>query len=221
MKHPTKRFLKIAIGMMLIGAIATCSLIFTSNSALPERHGRVSSKLFLGKGNNQPLIVGLGGSKGAELALILASYYPEYSTVIAIVPGSAVFPSLTLSMNTSSFFHQGHELPFVPVPWSATPALIKRDLRTAFEKMMENKQAMRDAAIKVENIQGAILFLSATHDEMWPSTEMSIQMVNRLKDAGFTPNVQHIAIEGGHAEPLKHFARIEGFLAATAKTYPR
>lgn len=293
MKRPTKRFLKIVIGMMLMGAIATCSLTFTSNSALPERHGHVSSKLFLGKGNSQPLIVGLGGSeggnpwasdywkpqrdrfitqgyaflavgyfgtkdspqqldrialegihnaimkaagtpridnkhivimggsKGAELALTLASYYPEYSTVIAIVPGSAVFPSLTLSMNTSSFFYQGHELPFVPVPWSATPALIKRDLRTAFEKMMENKQAMRDAAIKVENIQGAILFLSATHDEMWPSTEMSIQMVNRLKDAGFTHNVQHIAIEGGHAEPLKHFVLIEGFLAATAKTHPR
>ena len=165
---------------------------------------------------NGKQIVVMGGSKGAELALTLSSHYPEYKTVIAIVPGSAIFPSLTLGMNTSSFSFHGQELPFVPVPWSATPALIKRDLRTAFEKMMENNQAMSDAAIKVENIQGSILFLSATKDEMWPSTEMSEQMVQRLKNAGFKHKVQHVAIEGGHTEPLKHFAVIEDFLATTA-----
>ena len=161
----------------------------------------------------------MGGSKGAELALTLASYYPEYTTVIAIVPGSAVFPSLTLAMNTSSFSYQNQELPFVPVPWSATPALIKRDLRTAFEKMMENKQAMNEAAIKVENIHGSILFLSATHDEMWPSSEMSEQMVQRLKSKGFAYKVEHVAIAGGHTEPLKHFNIIEDFLASTIKQH--
>lgn len=288
MKRSLKRFLKIALGLCLISAIAACSLALSSKPALPERHGQVDSKLFLGEGSSQPLIVGLGGSeggnawasehwkpqrdkfiaqgyaflaigyfgsktsprqldrialegvhnavmeaikdphinskqivvmggsKGAELALTLASHYQEYKTVIAIVPGSAIFPALTLGMNTSSFSFHGQELPFVPVPWSATPALIKRDLRTAFEKMMENKQAMSDAAIKVENIQGSILFLSATKDEMWPSTEMSEQMVQRLKNAGFKHKVQHVAIEGGHTEPLKHFAVIEDFLAATA-----
>lgn len=105
----------------------------------------------------------------------------------------------------------------MPVPWSATPALIKRDLRAAFAKMMENKQAMTDAAIRVENIQGSILFLSATQDEMWPSTEMSEQMVQRLKDRDFAHHVQHIAIEGSHTEPLKHFDIIEQFLVSQVK----
>lgn len=290
MKHSLKLFFKIALGICLISAIAACSLALSGKPALPERHSHVDSKLFLGEGNNQPLIVGLGGSeggnawasdhwkpqrdkfiaqgyaflaigyfgskesprqldrialegvhnavmkaikdphinskqivvmggsKGAELALTLASYYPEYTTVIAIVPGSAIFPALTLSMGTSSFSHHGQELPFVPVPWSATPALIKRDLRTAFEKMMDNKPAMNEAAIKVENIQGSILFLSATQDEMWPSTEMSEQMMQRLKSAGFKYKAQHVAIEGSHTEPLKHFAIIEDFLAVTMKT---
>lgn len=165
---------------------------------------------------NTKCIILMGGSKGAELALTLASYYQDYTSVVAIVPGSAVFPSLTFSMNTSSFSHQGKELPFVPVPWSATPALITRDLRTAFEKMMTNKQAMADAAIKVENIQGSLLFLSATQDEMWPSTEMSEQMMQRLKNKGFSRTAQHIAIEGGHTEPLKHFDIVENFLATQA-----
>lgn len=289
MKNLRKRPLKIAIGLCLVGIVAACSLAFSGKPSLPERHGQVDSELFLGEGNSQPLIVGLGGSeggnpwasnywkpqrdkfiaqgyaflaigyfgskgsprqldrialdgvhkavmeasksphinsnqivlmggsKGAELALALASYYPEYTSVIAIVPGSAIFPALTLSMNTSSFSHHGQELSFVPVPWSAAPALIKHDLRTAFEKMMENKQAMQDAAIKVENIQGSILLLSATRDEMWPSKEMSEQMVKRLKSKGFAYNVQHVAIEGGHTEPLKHFNIIEDFLASTIK----
>ncbi|GGY61575.1 dienelactone hydrolase [Cellvibrio zantedeschiae] len=286
MKRTLKLCLQVAVAMCLISAIAACSLMFSSKPALPERHGQVTSKLFLGEGNNQPLIVGLGGSeggnpwasehwkpqrdkfiaqgyaflalgyfgdkntprqldrialegvhkavmdatkdphingkqiiimggsKGAELALTLASYYPEYTAVIAIVPGSAIFPALTLGMNTSSFSYHGQELTFVPVPWSATPALIKRDLRTAFEKMMENNQVMADAAIKVENIHGPILLLSATKDEMWPSMEMSEQMVQRLEKAGFSHKVQHTAIEGGHTEPLKHFSVIEDFLAA-------
>ena len=291
MKHSLKRIIQIALSIAFICSLAACSLVFSTKPPLPERHGHVSSKLFMGTGNNQSLIVGLGGSeggnpwasdhwksqrdrfiaqgyaflaigyfgtkesprqldrialegihnavmaaakdarinsaqivvmggsKGAELALTLASYYPEYTTVIAIVPGSAVFPSLTLAMNTSSFSYQNQELPFVPVPWSATPALIKRDLRTAFEKMMENKQAMNEAAIKVENIHGSILFLSATHDEMWPSSEMSEQMVQRLKSKGFAYKVEHVAIAGGHTEPLKHFNIIEDFLASTIKQH--
>lgn len=159
-------------------------------------------------------IILLGGSKGAELALTLASYYKDYAGVVAIVPGSAVFPALTFSMNSSSFSYQDKELNFVPVPWSATPALFKRDLRTAFAKMMENTQAMAEAAIQVENIRGPILFLSATQDEMWPSTEMSEMMMHRLQDKQFRYATQHVAIEGGHSEPLKHFDIIESFLAS-------
>lgn len=268
--------------LLLLG-LAACGS-FTSTKTLPERHGQVESRLFLGETSGQSLIVGfggseggnawasdhwkpqrdkflaqgyaflaigyfgtretprqldrialesvhqviinatknplidsrcialMGGSKGAELVLALATYYPNYKSVIAIVPGSAIFPALTLSMNTSSFSYQGNELPFVPVPWSAAPALIKRDLRTVFQKMMDNQQAMDQAAIQVEKIQGPIMLLSATKDEMWPSTEMSEQMVKRLEAHQFAYPVKHVAIEGGHSEPLQHFDLVENFL---------
>ncbi len=280
----TKKVVMSLVWVTFLSLTLSACGVFVDSKALPERHGQVESRLFIGEKPGQPLIVGfggseggnawasdywkpqrdkflakgyaflaigyfgtretprqldrialdsihrsiidatknpminshcialIGGSKGAELVLSLASYYPNYNAVVAIVPGSAIFPALTLSMDTSSFSYQGAELPFVPVPWSATPALIKRDLRTAFQKMMDNQQAMDRAAIQVEKIQGPIMLLSATRDEMWPSAEMSEQMIHRLHAHQFIYPAEHVAIEGGHTEPLKHFDLVENFL---------
>jgi pimeloyl-ACP methyl ester carboxylesterase len=283
MKHITR--MMAYFGVFLLASSSFVSANDASKpKPLPERHGKVSSQLFVGEGDHQPLIIGLGGSeggnpwaggywkvqrdkflaqgyaflalgyfgtkespaqldrialdavhqavmaatkesrinarcivlmggsKGAELALTLASYFEEYSAVIAIVPSSAVFPALTMTMDSSSLSFQGKELPYVPLTPAAYPALMNRDLRTAFTVMMENKLAMEDAAIKVENIQGPVLFLSARKDEMWPSSEMSEQMMQRLKEKKFPYASQHITIEGGHAAPLKHFDLVEEFL---------
>lgn len=162
---------------------------------------------------NHQCIVVMGGSKGAELALMLASQFPDIKAVVGIVPGSAIFPALTATMNTSSFALDDQPLPFVPVPWSAMPELVTGDLRGVWEKMMQNSQAMSEAAIPVENINGPIFLLSATQDEFWPSTEMSQQMQDRLTAAGYAHPVEHVAIVGGHGEPLNHFAQVEDFLA--------
>jgi dienelactone hydrolase len=251
---------------------------------LPVNHGKVNAELFLGSGENQTLIVGLGGaeggnawasdywseqrnvfidrgyaflaiayfgmegipkqldrialdgvhnavmnaaknakvnnkciaiigsSKGAELALALSSYYADYNAVVAMVPGNAIFASLTDAMVTPSFSINDVSLPFVPVPWSASPALLSGDLRGAFTKMLEDKEAVNKARIKTEKINGSILFLSATNDEMWPSTEMSEAMMQDL-DANKFPHVyKHIAIEGNHSAPLEHFGKVEEFL---------
>ncbi len=258
--------------------------------AWPERHGQVSQQLFVGKGKNQTLIVGLGGSeggnpwasnywkaqrerfldqgyavlalgyfgtkespakldriaiegihaavmeaakateinrecivvmggsRGAELALLLGSLYPEYDAVIGIVAGSAVFPALTMTMDTPGWSHHGQLLPYVPVTPETYPALLRRDLRAAFSTMMQNTAALDAAAIPVEKINGPVMFLSAKQDEMWPSTEMSEMMTQRLKNKAFRFPVQHIAIEGSHSAPLKHFEQIEQFLSAQLKS---
>lgn len=169
---------------------------------------------------NQRCVILIGGSKGAELALLLASFYQEYDAVVALVPGSAVFPGLTFTMNTSSWMYQDRQLSFVPVKENAYPALLRRDLRAAYEKIMEDSRAMDEAAIQVEKIQGPILLMSATKDEMWPSSEMSQQMMDRLKAKAFPFASQHIAIEGKHAAPLKHFERVEEFLRNQVKKQP-
>lgn len=154
----------------------------------------------------------IGGSKGAELALLLASVYPDIACVVSIVGCHAAFPALTLSASTSSWSYQGKEVPFVPAPWRAVPAIVKRDMRCAFEIMLEDTTAVNRALIKVENIRGPILCLSATKDEMWPSTEMSEAIMKRLDDKQFPYAHKHIAVEGGHTEPLDNFPDILKFL---------
>ena len=65
---------------------------------------------------NENCIAVMGVSRGGELALLLGSYYNEYKSVIGIVPGSAVFASLTDAMITPGFSHNDKPLPFVAVP---------------------------------------------------------------------------------------------------------
>jgi dienelactone hydrolase len=154
----------------------------------------------------------IGGSRGAELALLLAAHDPAIDAVVAIVPGSAVFPALNPAMVTPGFSINGQSLPFVPVPWRATPDLLSGNLRGAFEQMMANTAAMAEAAIPVEQIGGPILFVSATRDELWPSKEMSEAMMQRLRDRQFRHTSEHLAIAGGHTAPLKAFPQIEDFL---------
>ena len=169
---------------------------------------------------NENCIAIMGVSRGAELALLLGSYYSEYTSVIGIVPGSAVFASLTDAMTTPGFSFNGESLPFVPVPWSATPALLTGDLRGAFEKMMENTAAMEAASIKVENISGPVLLISGTEDEQWPSMEMSDLMIVRLKNNGFAYANSHIVLEGGHNEHHDNFDKVISFLNEQLRSRP-
>lgn len=154
----------------------------------------------------------VGGSKGAELALLLASKYKDISCVVGIVPSHTIFPALTLTAETSSWTYQEKEIDFVPMPFTAVPAAITGDLRKAFTIMLEDTVAADAAAIQVESINGPVLLVSASRDEMWPSSEMSEKIMARLKGKHFQYPYEHIAIEGGHTEPLKHFDKILTFL---------
>jgi pimeloyl-ACP methyl ester carboxylesterase len=161
---------------------------------------------------NENCIAVIGGSKGAELALLLASHYPDIKAVVGVVPGHSVFPAHTIAMNTPSFALNGEPLPFVPVPMSAVPALIKRDLRGVYDAMLTDQDAVERAAIAVENINGPVLLLSATRDQFWPSTEMSELIVERLRRNDFPFAVKHVAVEGDHESPQERIDLVEAFL---------
>jgi dienelactone hydrolase len=154
----------------------------------------------------------MGGSKGAELALLLASRTPQIKAVAAVVPGSAVFVGHTDTFDTSSFSENGIEVPYVPMSEKAVPALLANNKRKVFDIMMEDRNALAAARIPVEKINGPVFFLSATTDELWASKEMSDEMMNTLKQSGFRHAHQHVAIEGGHSEPLKHLNLVRKFL---------
>lgn len=166
---------------------------------------------------NKKQIAIIGGSRGADLALLIASYYKNIKAVVSIVGSNAVFPGHTNHFSTSSFTYQNQELPFVPVNTEAVPYLIKRDLRGAFETMLRDSLATAKAVIKVENIKGAVLLLSATMDEICPSTPMAEKMMQRLQFYHFKyPHIHH-AIEGRHTAPLKKFDLVFQFLKTNLK----
>ena len=161
---------------------------------------------------NKRKIAIVGGSRGADLALLLGSYYKEIKCVVGIVASNVTFPGNTNHFTTSTWTYQNKELPFVPVNEDAVPFLMKGDLRGTFEAMLKDTIAEEKATIKVENINGPILLISATKDEICPSTPMSEKIITRLKTNKFKHYVEHVTIEGGHTEPLKHFDLIFKFL---------
>ncbi len=161
---------------------------------------------------NKKKIAIIGGSRGADLALLIGSYYKDIKCVVGIVPSHVVFPGHTTHFTTSLWTYKGKELPFVPVSEEAVPSLRKRDLRSAFEIMLKDTKAEEKALIKIEKINGPILLISATQDEIVPTTPMCEKMIARLKAKKFKHHFKHFAIAGGHAEPLKHFDKVFDFL---------
>lgn len=154
----------------------------------------------------------VGGSRGGDLALLVATYYPNIHCVVAIVPSNVVFPAHTSDFSTAAWAYNNKELDFVPVNEQAVPFLMKHDLRRSFEAMLQDTAAERKALIRVEKINGSVLLLSAESDEFCPSTPMCDKMISRLKQYNFPQHSEHVAYPGGHAEPLKHFSKVFEFL---------
>ena len=154
----------------------------------------------------------VGGSRGGDLALLLASYYDDINCVVSLVPSHAVFPGNTNHFTTSSWTFNNAELPFVPVNEASVPFLMKRDLRGSFTAMLQDTIAEQKALIKVENIKAPILLISATEDEIAPTTPMCNKIIDRLKQHKFQYDTEHVAIVGSHAEPLQYFELVFNFL---------
>lgn len=160
---------------------------------------------------NSEKIAVIGGSKGGELVLNLASYFNDIDAVVAMSPSHVSFAGLTVMSHTSSWTLDGQELPFAPTPYSAVPDMISGDILAAYNIILENKESVEKALIPIEQISGSILLLSATQDEAWPSEYMCNQMIERLKSKNFNHPYDHISIEGSHTAPAKHFDLVFDF----------
>ena len=172
----------------------------------------------------------MGVSRGAELALLLGSRYPDIRTIIAIAPSSVVFPGPPTGIwdavrgQHSAWSSGGQEIPFVPIPytWTSLRGMITGERTRMFEKALRNRRAVEAAGIPVERIQGPILLVSFTRDQVWPSTPMSNQLMKRLKDGSFRFRYEHAAYDTTHSnwsiEPC--WTNILGFLASTRTSAP-
>ena len=146
-------------------------------------------------------IVVFGGSKGGELALLLASTYKQIEGVIARVPSSVVFQGIGGPLKTSSWSYKGQPLPFVPYyqPFDYSK-VVNNQWIELYELSITQTEAVEKATIKVENINGPVLIFTGKEDAMWPSSKMGNMIIKRLNDNKFPHWYKHYAYENaGHS----------------------
>lgn len=150
----------------------------------------------------------IGGSKGAELALALASKYTDIHAAVSLAGPNVSFNSIYWPTDgrTGSFSFDNSSLPYVTVPLRAIPHLLVGDFRKAHELALEDVSATEAATINVENINGPILLVSGEKDQIWPSAEMSAEVVKRLKMKKFRYPYKHIVVpNGNHFQPQSDY----------------
>jgi dienelactone hydrolase len=144
-------------------------------------------------------IVVIGESKGAELALLLASRKPEISGVVAFVPGAVVFQGTPKVFwpPRSSWSYMGKQIPFVPYNLSNLSDL--KNVLGIHRNSLKQQEAVKKALIPVNKIKGPVLLFSAANDGVWPSVEMSDMIMRSLKDQKFSYTYEHITYaNAGH-----------------------
>jgi uncharacterized protein len=131
-----------------------------------------------------------GGSKGGELALLLASIDKNIEGVIAAVPSSVVWQGIG-GKPVSSWSYKGQPVPFVPYAPFDYSKIVNSQYVELYKLSLEQKDAVNLAAIHVENIKGPVLLLSGEDDSMWPSTQMAEMIIQRLKEHNFPFRYRH------------------------------
>lgn len=149
----------------------------------------------------------IGASRGAELALNLASRY-SFSGVIALVPPNVSFPEINKKASTSSWTYHNKEVPYIRLQYDS---IMKNGFLKTVETQISNKPQIESSSIKVENIKGFILLTSGKSDELWPSEQMCNNIVIRLKENNFKYNYKHVSFTGGH-QPSKHWNMVYKFI---------
>jgi len=160
-----------------------------------------------------------GGSKGAEAALILASYDSRIRAVAAFAPSAVVYQGLGRGRSPRSSWRIGDEpMPFVPLRFRDLAVPLTRSIvahRLHLDGRVPRRGAVRlhetyqgalsrsrdtDAAhIPVERISGPVLLIAGRDDGVWPSSEHARLLAERLKRANFPHEVAHLDYAGaGH-----------------------
>jgi len=141
-----------------------------------------------------------GGSKGGELALLLASRFVELKAVVAYVPSHVVWQGIGGA--GSSWTYEGQPVPYVPyksMP-STRGANQPLSLMPLYLGSLDDKEAVAKATIPVEKINGPVLVISGKDDQLWPSSIMADMVVARLKENRHPYKYEHLAYESaGHA----------------------
>lgn len=156
-----------------------------------------------------------GASRGGELAFLLGATFPEYiKAVVGFVP-SAVVNGIQqagepgLPRDTPAWHYKGEALanvwqgnPDADVAAYTTPPGPGLPIRQdgAFIDAMKNAAFTEKARIRVENINGPVMMISAEDDGCWPSKKFADMIEERLKAFNHPWRIEHVCNEkAGHS----------------------
>lgn len=149
-------------------------------------------------------IIVMGASRNAELALVIASTFPELvHGVIAYAPGSVSWSNTVLPYNSddikASWTYNEEAIPYIPMEKIVAGNTNTINTLEYWESGLQKIDQFENAMIKVEDINGPILLFSGKEDEVWPSALMADQIEKRLEESNFGFPFQNIQYENaGH-----------------------
>jgi dienelactone hydrolase len=172
------------------------SLAYFKEAGLPEKLENIPLEYFENAFNwlktkpqvDTSKLLLMGVSRGAELALLLGSIYPQVKGVIAYSPSCFVLPNATdIDQDTlvASWTLGGMPMPFAPIQRLEDYNNKAINYKTYIEPLLVQKNLPEECMIKVEKINGPVLLISGAQDMVWPAAKMSIRIEERLNKHGF------------------------------------
>lgn len=142
----------------------------------------------------EPIAV-VGVSKGAELALLVASRDDRIRAVAVGAPTNVVWQGIDQSGGPTRASWTSASEPIAYVPYDMI-----NGFRGIYQLYADSlAKAAPEAQIPVERIAGPILLVSASDDGLWPAAEMAARIQARLTTHAFAHPVESLVYDGaGH-----------------------
>lgn len=152
-----------------------------------------------------------GASTGGGYTLVCASYIPDITCIIPVVPFDYVMEGTTPSnkrMHCSVYTWRGENVPYTEAPMLDEGMLnwfgmarkakgygLRRFMRFGYDYMSEYLNP--ESRIKVENCNADILFLAVKDDDCWPSDVAVPRMLKILEENNYSHRVESKIYEKG------------------------
>ncbi|HEX5107481.1 MAG TPA: SAM-dependent methyltransferase [Vicinamibacterales bacterium] len=149
----------------------------------------------------------IGVSRGAELALLVASTFPDLVGPVAVyTPSHVVWPGVDYTAQpgavTPSWTHRGQPLACMTYRAGAAPTFSERGvaLVALSDQALDDPAAIERAAIPIERAAGPLLLISGGDDHVWAAERMCRMAVERMRTHGRGDAVVHLCYPAaGHA----------------------
>lgn len=149
-----------------------------------------------------------GGSRGSELALMVAATSTPVRGVIALVPSSVRWASVERD-DVPAWTYRGVDLPYVRSGTTAMPEVEDIDgvrgyrFTPMFDAILDraSPQDLEAARIRVEDIEAPVLLLGSEDDALWPScrfAEHAMQALRATAHDGRYADQQRCFEDAGH-----------------------